>query len=105
MLRGNFHTHTTFCDGMNTAEEMAAQAAAIGFTHLGFSGHMDPDIRMDLGRYDAEIRRLQEALPGCAIVTDVDLSMPEPTPEYPGEEAGTPEPELIPVFPASTPSG
>ena len=62
---------------------------------IGGNGALDPD----------EIRRLQEALPGCAIVTDVDLSMPEPTPEYPGEEAGTPEPELIPVFPASTPSG
>ena len=59
-IRGNFHTHTTFCDGKNTAEEMAEQAAALGFTHLGYSGHMDPDIRMDLAAYDAEIRRLQE---------------------------------------------
>ena len=33
------------------------------------------------------VRRLQEALPGCQIITDVDLSMPEPTP------APTPEPE------------
>lgn len=76
MLRGNFHTHTTFCDGMNTAEEMAAQAAAIGFTHLGFSGHMDPDIRMDLGRYDAEIRRLQEAYRGkMDILRGVELDV------------------------------
>lgn len=58
-LRGNFHTHTVFCDGSNTAQEMAEQALALGFTHLGFSGHMDPDIRMDLAAYDAEIRRLQ----------------------------------------------
>ncbi len=32
-----------------------------------------------------QIRRLQEALPGCQIITDVDLSMPEPTPEPPSE--------------------
>lgn len=60
MIRGNFHTHTVFCDGKNTAEEMVGQAIALGFTHLGFSGHMDPDITMDLAKYDQEIRRLQE---------------------------------------------
>ena len=31
------------------------------------------------------IRALQAALPSCQIVTDIDLSMPEPTPELPGE--------------------
>lgn len=61
MIRGNFHTHTTFCDGSSTAQEMADRAAAIGFTHLGFSGHMDPEIRMDLAAYTAEIRRLQRS--------------------------------------------
>ena len=30
-----------------------------------------------------QIRSLQEALPGCEIITDVDLSMPEPTPVPP----------------------
>ena len=68
-IKGNFHTHTTFCDGKNTAREMAEQAAASGFTHLGFSGHMDSEIHMDLAAYDREIRRLQEEYrpggPGC----------------------------------------
>ena len=35
------------------------------------------------------VRSLQEALPGCRIVTDIDLSMPEPTPVPPAE---TPQP-------------
>ncbi len=35
----NFHTHTTFCDGKNTPQEMADAAFAKGFTRLGFSGH------------------------------------------------------------------
>lgn len=35
----NLHTHTTFCDGKNTAEEMILSAISKGFTMLGFSGH------------------------------------------------------------------
>ena len=48
MLRANYHTHTVMCDGSNTAEEMVQQAISLGFEHLGFSGHMDPDIHMDI---------------------------------------------------------
>jgi len=33
------HTHTTFCDGKNTAEEMVQAAVRLGFSALGFSGH------------------------------------------------------------------
>jgi histidinol-phosphatase (PHP family) len=35
----NLHSHTVFCDGGNTAEEMAAAAFAAGFKTFGFSGH------------------------------------------------------------------
>lgn len=35
----NAHTHSTFCDGKNTLEEMIAAARAHGFVSLGFSGH------------------------------------------------------------------
>ena len=37
--RCNFHTHTSFCDGKNTAEEMVIGAIELGCTALGFSGH------------------------------------------------------------------
>lgn len=47
-----------------------------------------------------QIRRLQAALPSCLIVTDVDLSMPEPTPEASADTTvgGTiaPAPTVIP---------
>ena len=33
------HTHTTFCDGKGTPEEMAAAAYAAGVRYYGFSGH------------------------------------------------------------------
>lgn len=38
-LTANAHTHTSFCDGKNTAGEMAQAALALGFTGLGFSSH------------------------------------------------------------------
>lgn len=35
----NYHTHTRFCDGKNTPEEMVLEAIRLGFDTLGFSGH------------------------------------------------------------------
>lgn len=35
----NFHTHTTFCDGNNTPEEIVLYAIDNGFSAIGFSGH------------------------------------------------------------------
>ena len=35
----NLHSHTTFCDGKNTPEEMARAAVGLGLDALGFSGH------------------------------------------------------------------
>lgn len=64
MLRANFHTHTTLCDGHNTPEEVAEYAFERGFTHLGFSGHMDPDIHMDMDEYVRRIKVLQEKYGG-----------------------------------------
>lgn len=37
--KANFHTHSSFCDGKNTAEEMVLAAIEKGFTILGFSSH------------------------------------------------------------------
>lgn len=38
-IKTNFHTHTTFCDGKNTPEEMVQVAIERGFSMLGFSSH------------------------------------------------------------------
>lgn len=61
----NYHTHTTFCDGNNTAEEMVVSAINSGFDALGFSGHgftgFDGTYCMkDTPGYIAEIKRLKE---------------------------------------------
>ena len=35
----NFHTHSSFCDGKNTPEEIILAAIDKGFYAIGFSGH------------------------------------------------------------------
>ena len=60
-LKANYHTHTTFCDGSDAAEAVVQEALRRGFTHLGFSGHMDPGVSMDYDAYAQEICRLQAA--------------------------------------------
>ncbi len=39
MIKQNLHTHSLYCDGKNTIEEMIQEAISKGFTILGFSGH------------------------------------------------------------------
>lgn len=39
MIRSNFHTHTTYCDGKHSAEEMVLSAIENGMHALGFSTH------------------------------------------------------------------
>ena len=39
MIKQNLHTHTVYCDGNSTPEEIVKEAIACGFTSIGFSGH------------------------------------------------------------------
>ncbi|MCR5494616.1 MAG: histidinol-phosphatase [Treponema sp.] len=39
MLKTNYHTHTSFCDGKGKPEEIIAEAINKGFDILGFSSH------------------------------------------------------------------
>ncbi len=38
-ILSNPHTHTVYCDGSNTPEELVRHAIKLGFVSLGFSGH------------------------------------------------------------------
>ncbi len=38
-MLSNFHTHTVFCDGKNTPEDIVLCATQKGFDAIGFSGH------------------------------------------------------------------
>ena len=64
-MLSNLHTHTTFCDGKSTAEEMVLSAIEKGFVSLGFSGHAYTPFELtscmtDEDGYVKEINRLKE---------------------------------------------
>ena len=40
----NLHTHTSYCDGKNTPEEMICEAIRLGCHTIGFSGHAPSDL-------------------------------------------------------------
>lgn len=66
MIKRNYHTHTLFCDGKDTPEEMVLSAIDKGFATLGFSGHSPLDgtdwgMNGDrLSKYKNEIHLLKE---------------------------------------------
>ena len=82
ILISNAHTHTLFCDGRQSAEEMARAAYEKGFCALGFSGHsytpFDTSFCMpkeQIPLYIKEIRRLKEKYKGkmaifCGVEAD-----------------------------------
>ena len=67
MIFANYHTHTTFCDGRDTPEQIVQEAIRLGCPAIGFSGHsvapydyagMTPEHE---AQYRAEVHRLQAA--------------------------------------------
>lgn len=82
MIDFDLHTHTTYCDGKNTPEEMVRSALKAGLSCLGFSGHgyapYDTDAcmtREGAAAYRAEIAALKEKYAGritllCGVEQD-----------------------------------
>ena len=67
----NLHTHTIYCDGKDTPEELVKQAIKLGMKVLGFSGHAysvhDTDFCMSkegTSAYIEEVLRLREKYKG-----------------------------------------
>lgn len=63
----NLHTHSTYCDGKNTLEEMVQGAIQKGFSSLGFSGHSYTSFWLEYcmtpegtDEYKIEVHRLQK---------------------------------------------
>lgn len=64
-MESNYHTHSTFCDGADSPEELVIEAIRLGCPEIGFSGHSY--LKEDSGcmsiegtkAYCTEIRRLQ----------------------------------------------
>lgn len=86
MIKSNCHTHTTFCDGKNSAEEMTLAAIKAGFVSLGFSGHSPMYYEADwtmtkenLSDYIRDVRRVKEKYKDkidilCGIELDSDYA-------------------------------
>lgn len=92
MANQNFHTHTPYCDGKNTIDEMIEQAISCGFKALGFSGHaytefdlsycMTPDETL---RYIADINAAKAKYAGVINIycgTEIDYYSPALVGEY-----------------------
>ena len=68
--KSNLHTHSTFCDGRNSIEEMILAAIDAGFTSLGFSGHAptqfpDDDCQItDIDGYFNELETMKRKYTG-----------------------------------------
>ena len=66
MMFSNYHTHTTYCDGADTPEELVLEAIRLGCPEIGFSGHShlteDTCSMSEAGTlaYCREITRLKE---------------------------------------------
>ncbi len=92
MITTNFHTHTTFCDGKDTPEEMVIAAIDKGFTALGFSGHsfFEPEKEINMSveaqkEYIKQITALKHKYKDkikifCGI--EQDIFSPEPVYPY-----------------------
>ena len=65
-ILANYHTHSNFCDGKNSLQEIAKSAYDNGFHYLGFSSHsafpLASDCEMhyeDFSKYRDEIQKLK----------------------------------------------
>ncbi|HOA85228.1 MAG TPA: histidinol-phosphatase [Bacillota bacterium] len=66
---GDYHLHTTYCDGNSTPEEMIAAAISLGYESVGLSGHsyvwFDDGFGMTAPEaYQAEVLALKEKYRG-----------------------------------------
>ncbi len=86
MIKSNCHTHTTYCDGKNSVEEMTLAAIEKGFVSLGFSGHSPMYYEADwtmtkdnIKDYIRDVRSIKEKYAHkidvlCGIELDSDFS-------------------------------
>ncbi len=67
MIKSNYHTHSTFCDGQDSVESIVEYAIKKGFKYLGFSSHsyIEGDDswtlkKSSLPEYISEVLRVKE---------------------------------------------
>ncbi len=88
----NLHTHTHFCDGKDAPETLVRRAVELGFSSLGFSGHIAMPMKTgyamtaeSTAAYIGEIKRLKEQYRGVLDIylgIETDLFSEASTEEY-----------------------
>ena len=80
-IRGLFHVHTYYSDGINSPEEIIKACQKAGFEYVGISDHSQSAFYAgglkedDLQRQQEEIEALREKYPGLAIFKGVEADI------------------------------
>ena len=90
MAASNFHTHSTFCDGKDSVEELVAKAIELGSGEIGFSSHsyvpFDDDYCLSPEKekeYIETVLALKEKYRGkIKIYLGIEQDYYSPLPEY-----------------------
>ena len=79
MIYSDIHTHTKYCDGKSTSEEMVKKAIELGFESIGISGHSYTDFdssycmsEEDTVKYVNEINHLKEKYTSIDILLGIE---------------------------------
>jgi DNA polymerase (family 10) len=91
-LKGLFHVHTTYSDGVNTLREMVEAAIALGYSYLGIADHSRTAVyahgldETALARQFDEIDALNHEYPGFTIFKGIESDiLPDGELDYPPE--------------------
>ena len=79
-MKKNLHSHTQFCDGRSTMEEIIRSAYEAGFTEWGFTPHAPINVespcnmkRENVKDYLGEIQRLRRMFPDIKILAGMEI--------------------------------
>ncbi len=80
-IRGDFHTHTSLSDGIDTMEDMARAARALGYEYLAITDHtsgrnIPTNKKMEHMRKQAsEIQKLNKSLTGIRLLSGAEVDI------------------------------
>lgn len=80
-IRGDLHTHTTASDGINTIEEMAAAAKALGYEYLAVTDHSKSQVIANgltaerLMKHAGAIRKIGDKLKGIKLLVGCEVDI------------------------------
>ncbi len=80
-LKGDLHTHTTASDGVNSIEEMAEAAKALGYEYLGISDHSKSQVIANglsaerLLKHVEAIRKIGSKIKGIKLLASCEVDI------------------------------